>query len=203
MKTTTTILCASLAALAAVPAHAQGAQAQSNFRYGVSASILAPLNDMGIESSTGFGLAVFVEYKFTDFMGTRLRYEYTKFGNKEATVTSSIDPMYDSTNSYSSTMQSPSADLIIGNKDKGLYFFVGAGTTQRSIDAVFQYLNGELSGEKKDNSFNLNGFAGSVGAGYAFTKNMGLEAKYTKINMNTTTAQNNQAYIQASFVLTF
>jgi len=106
MKTTTTILCASLAALAAVPAHAQGAQAQSNFRYGVSASILVPLNDMGIESSTGFGLSVFVEYKFTDFMGTRVRYEYTKFGNKEATITISGEPILDLPISTGTTKQS-------------------------------------------------------------------------------------------------
>jgi len=99
-------------------------------------------------------------------------------------------------------MQSPTADLIIGNKDQGLYFFVGAGTASRGIDTVIQILTGEFQGTQTNDSFSFSGFSGSIGAGYAFSKNFGVEARYTKINVNNT-AQANQAYVQASFVLTF
>jgi len=201
MKPTTTILCASLAALAAVPAAAQAA----TFRLGVSANVTAPMNDMGNKSAAGFGLAGFTEMRLTDNMAMRLRYEYTKLGGQEEALNLILAGTVAAiTNSYSSSLQVAMADYVFGRKDNGLYYFVGVGTTWWgvSVDKVASDIS-DLPQQLAQSGLGESGtFSGSAGIGYSLTTNIGVEGRYTKINSRAATNAN-QAFVQASFLIRF
>jgi len=202
---TTTILCASLAALAAVPA-----TAQELFRFGLSANIAAPMNDISKKSANGYGLAGFAEIKITESTSMRIRYEYTMMGGKEEEVTAN-DPLVGliagAIKNSDSTMQMAMADYVFRSKDTGLYFFAGVGTTWWGV-SVDSMTNGSIQLEEYiaaglvgalDKS---NSLCGSIGVGYGLTPNMGVEARYTKMDSKAD-YYSSQAMVQASFVFRF
>jgi len=191
MKPATTILCASLAALAAAPSFAQ-----EKYSYGLSASHCSPLSDLGGIHGNGFGLAGFAERRFTRLMAGRLRVEYMGLGGREVLSQEPLITHYDSDKydwpdnpvkmSYSTTkLYGGVADFVLGRKDKGLYGFVGAG--YMSVDfgvSVSRDVQGLKPWILPNGDYDLSriGFATSIGLGYNFTKNFGAELKSTDVS---------------------
>jgi hypothetical protein len=199
MKATTTILCASLAILAAAPSFAQEA-----YGFGLSASHCSPIGDLGGIHGNGFGLAGFAERRFTRLMAGRLRVEYMGLGDKEMLYQEPLityhepynyDWPYNSVKMLFSTtkLYGAVADFVLG-KDKGLYGFVGVGYIRVDFGvSVFRDVQGidprswivqgidPRSWIVSDGDYDLsrNGFATSIGLGYNFTKHFGAEVKST------------------------
>ena len=190
LKTAISILCASLAALAAAPSFAQ-----DKYNFGLSASSVYPFGDLGGVHGNGVGLAGFAERRFTRLMAGRLRAEYMGLGGKEVLYQEPLITHYDPDKyywpdnpvkmSYSTTkLYGVVADFVLGRKDKGLYGIVGVGymrldfrvSVSRDVQGQYPWLlpNG-------DYDLSRNGFANSIGLGYNFTKHFGAEVKSTHV----------------------
>jgi hypothetical protein len=186
IKTTISILCASLVALTAAPSFAQEA-----YSFGLSASAVYPFGDLGGVHGNGFGLAGFAERRFTRLMAGRLRVEYIGLGDKELLYQDSLITHYDPNKYYSVKMSNSAAklygavaDFVLGHKDKGLYGFVGVVYMRVDFRVI---VSRDVQGPYypswllPDGDYNLarNGFATSIGLGYNFTKHFGAEVKNT------------------------
>ena len=128
MKPATTLLCASLAALAAAPSFAQ-----EKYSYGLMGSSMMSSNDEFTKlTGAGFGLGGFVERRFDDDTACRLRVEYIWLGDKEQTLQGELGTIKWS---HSSKMQGAMIDFILRLR-KQFFYFGSIGYMSLGIDAT-------------------------------------------------------------------
>jgi opacity protein-like surface antigen len=170
------LLLAPLALLLAGGAPALQAQ-DSSLRWGAGLSIdnsvgksggFGPRTKLGDFDRMGFGLSLFGEKGLADRHAVRGRLEYHIFGqddkfsinfNKVSTLTVFADYVFRLDES--------------GSHDKGLYVFGGVGLVNGSVKGDWP------NDSDKESGSNL-GF--SVGVGYNFSRNLGVETSYVEAN---------------------
>jgi len=182
------VLCAGLFAglVASAPL-----KADEWLKFGAGLHIANPSGDLTDEEKMvsklkmGFGLSVFGEMGLNDKMALRGRVDYNIFGEGKKEESESY--MGFSSN-YTLTLNANAttvfADFIyrFDSHEKGLYAFAGLGLVNCKLSAEWKDEWTE-SGIKhidsdKDSESGSN-FGFSLGLGYNFTKNMGLEVSYT------------------------
>ncbi|MDR2562161.1 MAG: outer membrane beta-barrel protein [Holophagales bacterium] len=188
MKITTTILCASLAILAAAPAFAQ-----DKYSFGLLGSSMMSSNDeLKKLTGVGFGLGGFVERSFDDGIACRFRAEYTILGDKEQTVRDELGSIKWS---HSSKMQGAMIDFILRLGSRFFYFgsigYMSLDIDSNLVDALVAlprqsmgYMslgidnnNANIGGELLKRHLDFDGFTFGIGWRYQFTKHIGAETK--------------------------
>lgn len=155
---------------------------------GGQVSGVMPLGDFADLGAMGFGAAAFGEYVFNKGWAIRLRGEYLAFGEKEGE--GRYDAIY---NTFPARFNSSIVHIGVGvdgvyYNDSGFYVFAGLGVLNRKNNGIIEfYHTGEdkwYQGDYWENAVggratNAANLAISVGAGYYFHKNVGVEIKHT------------------------
>jgi len=167
----------------------------SGWTYGVSLHVANPGGDFtneklfGYKIKTGFGLSAFSEYGLNDQMAIRGRVDYNVFGEgkKERTASGGVYS-YKYTETLNASVATVFADYIysFGSHDNGLYAFAGLGLVNGKVEMGEKkettVVGGEPETSKSKVSESGSNLGYSVGLGYNFTKNMGVEASYVIAN---------------------
>jgi hypothetical protein len=163
-------------------------------RFGVGASIILPSGEFGDVGGIGFGASVLAEWNLNDKMGIRGRAEYNIFGEKDW---------------YSYISVSTSAMALLGefvyrfnSHDTGWYVFAGAGLVNRTYTITvkdFDSLLGIASGGGTKVSSSGMGLGETIGGGYNFSSNLGVDACYTN-SSGAITSDYNLAYPAFSYL---
>ena len=139
-------------------------------RFGLQVSYADPSGGLSDMTSSGFGLSLFGERALTKNNAIRAKIEYLDFGDREVIawdwdVAFGLD--------CDVNILGVSADWLyrFDSHDTGPFFFVGAGLLD---------ITRKLSSDYNTESESKTKVSYSVGFGFNFTKNLGLEIKFTK-----------------------
>ena len=183
-----------VAALAPWPPLA--AQAPARARFGVQASFAMPSSmslgdgaeDVDIEkmdvASNGYGLSAFCQWDFSKKHAFRLRAEYLDFGDKNQFKNheAALDSRAKSLGFFGEFVYSSHTH------DNGGYIFAGAGWINSKVELTETSYQDPEPGDpdapagahSETVSSSASSFGVAAGLGYNWTKNIGMEAKYTR-----------------------
>ena len=174
------------------PKQTKGSTYDGKWFHGVSLAIANPSGDLinnkellgpelNLKAKMGLGLSAFGEFGINDKMALRGRVDYNIFGGGK------IEETYYGNGKETVTLTASATTLFTDfiyrfySHEKGPYAFAGLGLVNGKLtwdwkdEWSYGSNSGKETGSHSDSGSNL-GY--SVGLGYNFTKNMGVEASY-------------------------
>jgi len=144
-------------------------------------------DDLSLKAKMGLGLSAFGEFGLNDKMALRGRVGYTVFGEGKKEESES-EPDYGYSRKHTNTLSASAttlfADFIyrFNSHEKGPYAFAGLGLVNGKLEwAVkdeYSHYGEPPDTEKYKGSMSGSNLGFSVGLGYNFTNNLGVEASY-------------------------
>jgi len=193
IKSSLAIAVLALLPFAATPADAQDAKTP-RFRFGIGASLINPIGELGDYGKQGFGASLAIQFTLYRKMAIQARLEYFAFGQRaeEWNLQFRYSPTYKvSTTSTNGMMGMMDLVYSFGSLNRGLYIFCGGGFISSEIAYTGEWDSelGQNSGPAPKNTAPKTtalhiGWSG--GSGYNFTKNIGVEVSITYAPDDTT-----------------
>ena len=175
-------LAAVLAAAPATPLVADDLGSYSRVNYGAQVSVIQPLGELSDFGTTGFGGSMYIERVWSNSWALRGRLEYLMLGEKVGE--------YAGNSSFKFSMKSrinqvgAMADCIYYPALADVpYFFAGVGVFSRNntgtIEIIVDGAHKGFDWKDLDSEAVKTSFAYSFGAGWNFTRHLGVELKAT------------------------
>ena len=167
----------------------------SPFRLGLQVSYANPYGDMSDLAGPGFGVGLVGEWALGKHFGIRARADFMRFGEEKTekilVLIDDIGVRVDRETKCDAWGLSADFVYRADTHDIGFYGFAGLGFTDIKLNQEIVF-EGSVFDNESD-SCSSSGFSFSTGIGYNFTRNVGIETKYTVSPSREFTADKNKS----------